>query len=109
MPLSQCESCYVMTAENCADTITLAVGLTPSTQYAVWMEDKFGTFYVQTVTSNGSGELILNLSEVDLALTPYSGSYELSVSTSYYTNTTETLTIATVNYTCINLSFYNKN
>ena len=109
MPLSQCESCYVMTADTCSETVTLAVGLTPATEYVIWMQDKFNTTYNQIITSDGSGSLVLDLSAVDLAFTPYSGSYELSVSTSYYTNTTEQLTIATVNYNCINLSFYNKN
>lgn len=109
MPLTQCESCYVMTVQTCSDSIMLNVGLTPSTDYVIFVKDKFDTYYQQSQTSNVSGNLELNLVSIDLAFTPYGGSYEVTVGTSDDFNSTETLIIQGGNYSCINLSFYNSN
>ena len=109
MALTQCESCYLQTVEACSAAVTLSVGLTPATAYTVWMQDKFETIYKQDVTSDLSGNIELDLEAVDLSFTPYSGDYLITISTSADTNTTEQLTIATVHYNCINLSFYNSN
>lgn len=109
MALTQCESCFLQPVESCSTNVTLAVGLTASTAYTVWLQDKFETFYKQDVTSDLSGNIELDLEAVDLSFTPYSGDYLVTVSTSSDTNTTEQLTIATVHYNCINLSFYNSN
>ncbi len=109
MALTQCESCFLQPVESCSTNVTLAVGLTASTAYTVWLQDKFETIYKQTITSNGSGNLVLDLDAVDLAFTPYSGDYLITISTSADTNTTESLTIAGGTYNCINMSFYNSN
>ena len=109
MALTQCESCNIQTVDTCSDTATLITGLNPATQYTVFMQDKFDTIYKQTITSNGSGNLVLDLDAVDLAFTPYSGDYLITISTSADTNTTESLTIAGGTYNCINMSFYNSN
>lgn len=107
--LTNCESCHVQAVESCLDTATLTVGLNPATQYTVFMQDKFDTIYTQDIITDAEGNIELDLTAIDLAFTPYGGSYEITVSNNNVTNTAETLTIAGSTYTCINLSFYNKN
>lgn len=109
MALTSCESCYVQSVESCSSAVTLAVGLTATTDYTVWLQDKFETIYKQDVTSDGSGNIELDLEAIDLSFTPYSGEYLITISTELETNTAEDLTISGSNYNCINMSFYNSN
>lgn len=109
MALTSCESCFVQSVGSCSAAVTLSVGLTAATAYTVWLQDKFETIYKQDVTSDGSGNIELDLEAIDLAFTPYSGEYLITISTSDETNTAESLTISGSTYSCINMSFYNNN
>ena len=109
MSITRCEICYELKVAACTtEEITLSPALSFLTVYTVFLEDKFGNFHTQSVTTTGAGAFTLDLTAFDPGMfTAYSGSYELSVSTSEVSPTYETLEINSVSYPCVLLSFYN--
>lgn len=106
MSINRCELCYEKVVSGCESTITFNVGLTPSTSYTVFLEDQNSNIYTRTLTTNGSGAFTLTVSDFpDGMFNAYSGSYEISVSTSSSIDTSEELTISGNSYYCILLKF----
>ncbi len=107
MSISRCDICYELKAVACSEELTIEGSLTAVTVYTVFLQDKFGHFHTQSVTTNGSGAFTLDLTAFDAGMfTAYSGSYELSVSTETTSSTYETLVINSVSYPCVKVSFY---
>ena len=52
-----CSVCYSLTADYCPDTINIPCGLTPLTQYYVWVEDRFGNLFYDLITSDANGDV----------------------------------------------------
>ncbi len=108
MSISRCDICYEYKATACADGLTLEAGLTALTVYTVFLEDRYGHFHTQEITTTAQGDFALDLTAFDAGMfTAYSGSYELSVSTETTYSTYETLVINSVSYPCVKVMFYN--
>lgn len=108
MSISRCDICYELKAVACGDSLTIDPNLTALTVYTVFLEDKFGHYHTQEVTTTAGGAFTLDLTAFDAGMfTAYSGSYELSVSTETTESTYETLVINSVSYPCVMVTFYN--
>lgn len=106
MSINICDLCYTMERPTCQDEITLDFGLTPATEYTLFVRDKFDHDYTQTITSDGSGLLVVDMTAFPEGMfTEFSGSYELSVSLDETVSTHETITIGGSDYLCVILSF----
>lgn len=108
MALSNCSECYVLSAVTCYGFVKLPVGLTQSTAYHVFLEDMHGHLYHQAVTSDSGGNLTVNLDAIEREFTAFSGSFDITISTSATTNTAEAFTISATSYNCITLSFFDQ-
>lgn len=107
MSISRCDICYELKAVACSDNLTISPGLTALTVYTVFLEDKFGHYHTQEITTTGGGAFTLDLTAFDAGMfTAYSGSYELSVSTDASDPTYETLVINGTSYPCVKLTFH---
>ena len=106
MSINRCDLCYVKTIASCGSTIEFNVGLTPSASYTVWLYDQNENIFTRDVTADLTGDLTLTISDYpDGMFNAYSGSYEISVSTSSTEDTSEELTIEGSTYFCILLKF----
>lgn len=108
MALSNCSECYVLSAVTCYGSVKLPVGLTANHAYHVNITDMHGHVYTQAVTSDSSGDIIVDLDAMDREFTAFSGSFEITISTSATTNTAESFTISATAYNCIRLSFFDQ-
>ncbi len=112
MSINRCDICKELEFEACIDIIILQAGVTPSTEFTVWIKDKSDHSYTTTVSSGIDGSLTINMTDFTdkgLIFTSSSGTFELSLSTSDTEDTGETITIDGDEYPCITLSFYDLN
>ena len=110
MSINICDLCYEMTGEACYSALFFEAGLTPSTAYTVWIEDKNEHLYTQSVTTDSGGDITLDLTDFDEGMfNAFSGSYIVTVSTSATSQTIEELTIQGQAYQCIKVTFQDIN
>ena len=101
-----CQSCYAASFILCSGNTSISAGLDPATVYYIWIEDKFGNFYLQQVTTDGSGSFEIDFTVFPEGLfTQYAGYFTLTVSASSAFSTDETLTINGTDYNCIVFDF----
>ena len=106
MACLDCEDCHEQIGISCYGFINLITGVTANTAYTVFIEDKHGAFYTQSVTSDVSGDVSIDTSTLEEGLFhAHSGNYKVTVSTNALVSTEETLTIEGDAYTCIQLKF----
>lgn len=67
-----CSECADVSAAPCQSVINLAVGLTPSTQYYLWIRDRFSNLYFDLITVGIYGSV-----DIDTANFP-AGMFETS-------------------------------
>ena len=104
--MDNCSLCYHLKAQSCYGSLHITAGLTHNHSYTVFLEDHHGHFHTQSVTSDNSGNFSLDLTAFPEGMfTAFSGTYELSVSTSAVSSTYETITIAAATYDCIAIDF----
>jgi len=108
MALSNCSECYVLSAVTCYGSVKLPVSLTANHAYHVFLEDMHGHLYHQAVTSDSSGNITVDLNAIDREFNAFSGSFDITISTSATTNTAESFTISATAYNCIRLSFFDQ-
>ena len=78
--MSACSSVLFMQFSECEDSFTFQISLTPNTDYAYLLTDKFGNKYKNTFTSNSDGSLTINKSDFqDFTFTSASGNFTLSI------------------------------
>ena len=107
MSVNICDLCYEMTGEACYSALFIEAGLTPTTDYTVWVEDRNDRIYIQAVTTDSGGDITLDLSAFDEGMfNAFSGSYIITVSTS---QTIEELTVQGQAYQCIKVTFQDIN
>lgn len=108
MSIDFCDECYEVNGLACGSSVTLEAAFTPGNTRYLWVENPRNPqeFYVDQVTVNGSGDLVMTLSAYpDGMFTEYSGSYRVTVSTSQTVDTNETITVGAKNYKCYILRF----
>ena len=100
-----CDECYeVSRADN---DLTFVYGLNPSTQYYLWVVDKFQNSYRKLFTSGVDGSFTINTSD---SIYPsglfnlYSGELEIFISSDIDGDTIIPLTIYATNYNCVLLN-----
>jgi len=98
-----CTTCFeVSRADN---DLNFIYGLTPSTQYYLWIIDKFRTNYRVLITSGVDGSFDITLTDYPSGMfNKYAGDFEVFLSTDIDGLNLVTMTIATVSYTCLVLS-----
>ena len=110
MSISICDLCYKIERPSCQDEITIVAGLAPTTEYTLFIRDKFDHDFTQAITTDSSGDITIDMTEFPEGMfTEFSGSYELSVSTEDLYSTHEPLTIGGVEYPCAILDFIKVN
>ena len=78
--MSACSSVLFMQFSECEDSFTFPISLTPNTDYAYLLTDKFGNKYKNTFTSNSDGSLTINKSDFqEFTFTSASGNFTLSI------------------------------
>lgn len=103
-----CDSCYEMDYIACYSQVSFIAGLTPITEYTIFVRDRHGNFFTQEVVTDADGNF-----ELDTTLFPegmfnqYSGTYEISASLSPLFTTSETMTIGYEEFNCIKINFHN--
>lgn len=105
-----CPTCYEITKSACEDSYTFIAGLTPSTVYYVVIENNRNKRYVQQVTTDGSGDFLIDASAPEFPIgffIPEQFKYTIKV----YSNSTlmnqEDITVGSTIYKCITLGFVN--
>lgn len=98
-----CDECYeVSRADN---DLNFIYGLTPSTQYYLWVIDKFRNVYRNLFTSGVDGSFDITLSNYPNGMfNKYAGVFELFISTDMDGADVVPLTIYATEYNCILLS-----
>jgi len=104
---SFCDSCLTASVSWC-ENIAFTTGLTANHAYNVQVTNHFGQIYQQTVTTDGSGNITLNISLFPTQFfNPYSGIFTLIV---YTTAGVEVdITKDGVQYPCISFDVYSLN
>ena len=75
-----CNDVLFVKFSECKDSFTFPISLTPNTDYAYLLTDKFGNKYKNTFTSNSDGLLTINKSDFqDFTFTSASGNFTLSI------------------------------
>lgn len=75
-----CDDVLFVKFSECEDSFTFPISLTPNTDYAYLLTDKFGNKYKDTFTSNSDGSLTINKSDFqDFTFTSASGNFTLSI------------------------------
>jgi hypothetical protein len=100
-----CSNCFEVALRACPSTLELTAGLTPDTEY-YWVIRKNNRVYQAKTTTDGDGKLVIDCSTLPAGLlNSYAGFFTLEIREgSNYLNVVP-LTIDTVAYTCILMSF----
>ena len=110
MALTICEECKELEFPSCFTSITLPIGLSINQEVYIWLKDKNNHYYTSYAQAEINGDLIVTSAMFpDLKFTAFSGVWEFTVSSVEDSNTRETMTIATVAYTCVNITFFDLN
>lgn len=97
-----CDQCYEVS--KASDALTFAVGLTPSTQYFLFVTDKFKKIYRVLITTSVTGGFTINNDDFPGTLfNKFAGTFTVFISLDANAADTETLTISAVEYGCIAL------
>jgi hypothetical protein len=100
-----CSNCFEVYLQQCPATIELTAGLTADTEY-YWVIQKNNRIYQAKATTDTDGKLIIDCSNLPAGLlNAYAGSFKLEIREGANYLNVVPLTIDTVAYTCILMSF----
>ena len=105
---SVCDSCYEINRPACEPTYSFAYDLEPATTYVVAFYSSNNNTYIQEVTTDGSGEFVVDALAVEFPRgfwTPETGGYIMKIFTDIDLATQVDVTINNVIYNCIQISF----
>lgn len=72
--------CYEDFISDCIDSFTIDAGLTPETEYKVIIENKFGQLYIEMITTDAEGVLIIDLAQYPEGMfNVYAGNFNIRV------------------------------
>jgi len=79
-PSVNCDVCFEVLIGDCLATITLSLGLTPSTLFFFRLIDKSGREYDFTATTDGSGNFAIDKTQLpDDLINQFAGDFELQI------------------------------
>lgn len=94
--------CYEDFISDCIDSFTIDAGLTPETEYKVIIENKFGQLYVESITTDDQGVLVIELDQYPEGMfNVYAGNFNITVRDGCED---VPLTFEEKEYTCIDLT-----
>ncbi len=101
-PEVNCDVCFEVLIGDCLATITLSLGLTPSTLFFFRLIDKSGREYDFTATTDISGDFIIPKDQLpDDLITQFAGDFELQI----FSDSGRTILVIVVqnsiNYNCV--------
>ena len=77
-PVVNCDTCFEVLIGNCLATITLSLGLTPSTLFYFRLIDKSGRAYDFTATTDSSGDYTIDKTQLpDDLINQFAGDFEV--------------------------------
>jgi hypothetical protein len=98
-----CSDCFEVIRAD--DNLNFIYGLTPSTQYYLWIIDKFRANYRVLITSGVDGSFDITLSDYPSGMfNKYAGDFEVFLSTDVEGLNVVDLTINAVSYSCVVLA-----
>lgn len=101
-----CDSCYEMDWIACYGILTIEAGLTPATDYTIFIKDRHGNYYSQAVTTDGDGAFTIDLTQYDERIFhKNSGCWTVSASLNPLVNEPEIMIIGYTEYTCAKITF----
>lgn len=106
MSINLCDVCAEITLDSCLASYTLDLNMGNSVPLVVYLHDFHGHTYTYSVTSGTDGSVTIDTTGfIEGLFHPNHGKLELTVSTSYYEETFETITYNGSPYSCLILSF----
>lgn len=101
-----CGSCYEMDGVACYGILTVVAGLDADTEYTIFVQDRHGAYEKQTVTTDASGDFVLDLSAFpDGMFTEFSGCYTLIASLNALLPVPEVMVVGYEEFSCIKVKF----
>ena len=101
-----CEDCEELTFSACETSYTIVAGLEIGTTYTIGITDRNGKVWKQDVVADGSGDVTVDTTEFPRGFfTPESGPKQLQVWTNADLTGAELITVGSIEYTCLVLSF----
>lgn len=102
---SVCDECYEVSRSD--SDLTFIYGLTPTTQYYLWVVDKFRNSYWKLITSGADGSFTIDPSDGTYPngmFNQYAGDFEVFISSDLAGENRVNLTIYATTYTCVVLT-----
>ena len=104
--VTACDTCQEKVFSACQASYTIVAGLTASTEYTVVLTDRNEVRYTQAVTTDVSGDLTIDMTDIPSGLlTPESGGFLFEVYTDSGLTTKADITANGHIYGCIQLTF----
>lgn len=101
-----CEDCLELSETACKPSYTIVAGLEIGTTYTIGITDRNGKVWKQDVVADGSGDVTVDTTEFPRGFfTPESGPKQLQVWTNTDLTGAELITVGSIEYTCLVLSF----
>lgn len=101
-----CSACFEMEGVACYSILTVVAGLTPDTEYTIFLEDRHGNMFRQTVTTDSEGDFTLDLTAFDDGMfTSNSGCYTIIASLNPLLPEPELMVIGYSEYECAKVKF----
>lgn len=98
-----CDECYEVSRAD--SSLNFIYGLTPSTQYYLWVIDKFRNVYRNLFTSGVDGSFDIDLADYPSGMfNQYAGDFEVFISTDVDGSNIVAMTVYATPYNCLILS-----
>jgi len=109
--LTICDECRNITLQACAESYKIVAGLTPATNYFVTIQDRNNDLYIQEITSDGNGDVIIDATSPEFPAgfwLTQSGNKLIKIYSDEALTQIEDITVDTTVYSCVllNLQYY---
>ena|SRR3990167_6604677 len=103
--IPNCDVCWEVAIGDCLTSITLSLGLSPSTTYYLRLINKWDTEYDITGITNGSGDLPIDKTQLpNNLINEYAGDFELQIFGNSARTTLVMITQGLIQYDCVILT-----
>lgn len=101
------KECFETAIISCSEDIILRAGLSGNTEYYWLLTDRHGNLTQRKVTTNSSGDLVIDHNTLPVGLNRHSGNLTLSLRLGSDYLTAVILTFGVEEYSCVSLSLFN--